>query len=46
MAWWEGDYPCIGPWEGVSCGAREGQGLTLAHFSAQLKRFVWDRGCI
>ena len=21
------------------------QGLTLAHFSAQLERFVWDRGC-
>ena len=24
---------------------REGQGLTLVHFSAQLERFVWDRGC-
>jgi hypothetical protein len=24
-----------GPW---------GQGLTLVHFSAQLERFVWDRG--
>jgi len=23
---------------------REGQGLTLVHFSAQLERFVWDRG--
>jgi len=22
------------------------QGLTLLHFSAQLKRFLWDRGCI
>jgi len=22
------------------------QGLTLVRFSAQLKRFVWDRGCI
>jgi len=22
------------------------QGLTLLHFSAQRKRFVWDRGCI
>jgi len=22
------------------------QGLTLAHFSAQLERFLWDRGCI
>ena len=25
-------------------GAHE-QGLTLVHFSAQLERFVWDRGC-
>jgi len=35
---------------GVREGARpapapEGQGLTLVHFSAQLERFVWDRGC-
>ena len=22
------------------------QGLTLVHFSAQRKRFLWDRGCI
>ena len=22
------------------------QGLTLVHFSAQRKRFVWHRGCI
>ena len=22
------------------------QGLTLVHFSAQLKRFLWDRGCL
>ena len=22
------------------------QGLTLVHFSAQLERFLWDRGCI
>jgi hypothetical protein len=22
-----------------------GQGLTLVHFSAQLERFQWDRGC-
>jgi len=22
------------------------QGLTLVHFSAQLKRFLWERGCI
>jgi hypothetical protein len=23
----------------------EWQGLTLVHFSAQLERFLWDRGC-
>ena len=23
-----------------------GQGLTLVHFSAQRKPFLWDRGCI
>ena len=23
-----------------------GQGLTLVHISAQLERFLWDRGCI
>ena len=22
------------------------QGLTLVHFLAQIKRFLWDRGCI
>jgi len=22
------------------------QGLTLVHFSAQQKRFLWDRGCV
>ena len=22
------------------------QGLTLVHFSAQSKRFMWDRGCV
>ena len=22
------------------------QGLTLVHFSAQRKRFMWDRGCM
>ena len=22
------------------------QGLTLVHFSAQLKRFLWDKGCL
>jgi hypothetical protein len=26
--------------------AEERQGLTLVHFSAQRKRFLWDRGCI
>ena len=25
--------------------AADDQGLTLVHFSAQLERFVWDRGC-
>jgi hypothetical protein len=25
---------------------RTGQGLTLVHFSAQLERFLLDRGCI
>jgi len=28
----------------VSTG--EGQGLALVHFSAQGKRFLWDRGCV
>jgi hypothetical protein len=23
-----------------------GQGLTLVHFSAQLRRFLWDSGCV
>jgi hypothetical protein len=31
-------------------GSRRGwarqQGLTLVHFSAQLKHFPWDRGCV
>ena len=22
------------------------QGLTIVHFSAQLKRFLWNRGCM
>jgi hypothetical protein len=26
-------------------GGGEGQGLTLVNFSAQLERFLWDRGC-
>ena len=32
----------VGPWRG--CLTRV-QGLTLVHFSAQRKRFLWDRGC-
>jgi len=31
---------------GVALDTGGGQGLTLVHFSAQLKRFVWDSGCI
>ena len=27
-------------------GGHARQGLTLVHFSAQRKRFLWDRGCI
>jgi hypothetical protein len=27
-------------------GGGGGQGLTLLHISAQLKRFLWDRGCM
>ena len=23
-----------------------GQGFTLVHFSAQLKRFLWHKGCL
>jgi len=29
-----------------AAGHAAGQGLTLVHFSAQLKRFMWDGGCI
>jgi len=28
-----------------SASAGGWQGLTLVHFSAQLERFLWDRGC-
>ena len=31
--------------EHSSPASGSGQGLTLVHFSAQLERFVWDRGC-
>ena len=24
----------------------QAQGLTLVHFSGQLERFLWDRGCV
>jgi len=34
----------IGP--GRCCSPRLIQGPTLVHFSAQRKRFVWDRVCI
>ena len=49
---------CAGRMEGAEerRGAREAnmdkaavaaaQGLTLVHFSAQRKHFMWDRGCI
>ena len=30
----------------VTYSAHGRQGLTLLHFSAQRKRFLWDRGCI
>ena len=28
-----------------AAAAASNQGLTLVHFSAQLKRFLWHRGC-
>ena len=28
------------------CRSAPRQGLSLVHFSAQRKRFLWDRGCI
>ena len=31
---------------GVAEGPAAAQGLTLVHFSAQLERFVCDRGCV
>ena len=31
--------------DGAAGAEDKGQGLTLAHLSAQLKRFLWDRGC-
>jgi hypothetical protein len=36
--------PC-GSWSQLAL-APDHQGLTLLHFSAQLKRFLWGRGCI
>ena len=30
---------------GAGAAAPERQGLTLVYFSAQLERFLWDRGC-
>ena len=32
------------PWKCGMCG--HGQGLTLVHFSAQLKRFLWESECV
>ena len=40
----EGDGD-VGPGQARRAAGRR-QGLTLVHFSAQLKRFLWDRGCI
>ena len=34
-----------GPAVAAALSAATTQGLTLLHFSAQLERFVWDRGC-
>ena len=31
---------------GVAAAAATEQGLTLVHFSAQRKRFMWDTGCM
>jgi hypothetical protein len=31
--------------DGGGVEAADQQGLTLVHVSAQLERFVWDRGC-
>jgi len=30
----------------VCCSMASWQGRTLVHYSAQRKRFLWDRGCI
>jgi hypothetical protein len=45
-----GDYGVGDGGAGASAGvdlpfAYGRQGLTLVHFSAQLERLVWDRGC-
>ena len=32
--------------EAPAAKAAHGQGLTLVHFVAQCKQFLWDRGCI
>ena len=36
--------PGVGDGVPVLAGAQRGQGLTLVHFSAQRKRFLWERG--
>ena len=35
-----------GKGKGGHAGGGHGQGRTLVHFSAQRKRFLWNRGCI
>ena len=41
------DLGCAKPTHGdLDKWATQGQGLTLAHFLAQRKRFRWNRGCI
>ena len=37
---------CLMEEEGTAEAEAERQGLTFVPFSAQLKHFVWDRGCI
>jgi len=40
------DYLAAADWYRRAGDAGHGQGLTLVHFSAQRKRFLWDRGCM
>jgi len=46
--WWRqlrGVLREVGRRRAKAASARK-QGLTLLHFSAQRKRYLWDRGCI